>query len=193
MELQTDAYINHDLKSITRLLLTSNDHQRLKWSKQLIFKLNLIHKTNVECSLNVELLKIDENDNLVITDSGNDREKFPDLRYLPPECVKKNYPIKSMQSDVWAAGICFYFINTGKFPWNKASLKDNNYRNWIENGKLEGLRGDFCNNVLKIVLCENPEKRNLKRVMEKVIELPLNFGAVGKFFFFIILSIFIRC
>ena len=185
INLHHGSYRSPHLKSIKQALADSDQAQRIKWSKQLIFKLNLIHSTHVHSSLNVESLKVDKNDNLIIIDRQidcvNKSKNLIDLKYIPPENILNKTSQKSKSADIWAAGVCIYFINTNKFPWNKALITDENYKIWTESGKLKDLQDSFCIKVLKIMLSENPDNRlKLKKTLEKVLERPLNFGAVGK-------------
>ena len=183
MNLHHGSYKSPHLKSIKQALANSDQAQRLKWSKQLIFKLKLIHSTHVHGSLNVESLKVDKNDNLVIIDTRVDQHQeaksFCDLKYVAPENLL-NKSCKSKSADIWAAGICVCFINTGKFPWRKASITDNNFEVWAKTGVLEDVDDELCMKVLKCMLCTDPnERQTLKKTIKRLFQRPSNLQVVG--------------
>ena len=182
INLHHGSYGSPHLKSIKQALADSDQAQRLKWSKQLIFKLKLIHSTHVHGSLNVESLKVDKNDNLVIIDSRDQQHEiksFCDLKYVAPENLLYK-SCKSKSADIWGAGICVCFINTNKFPWRTASITDSNFEVWAKTGMLEDVDDEFCMKILKCMLCTDPkERQTLKKTIKKLFQRPPNFKVVG--------------
>ena len=183
INLHYGSYKSPHLKSIKQALADCDQVQRLKWCRQLIFKLNLIHSTHVHSSLNVESLKVDANDNLVIIDSQVDQQhetkSFCDLKYVAPENLLHN-SCNSKPADIWAAGICICFINTNRFPWRTASISDNNFEVWFKTGMLEDVDDEFCMRVLKCMLCtDSNERQTLKKTIKKLFQIPPNFEVVG--------------
>ena len=133
---------------------------RLKWCKQLIYKLHLIHdKFDIVSNLTLSKLKIDSCDNLIITNIKSQNEEHQNyLQYKAPEYFfgsKEN----NKSSDVWRAGICVFYICFLKFPWKKASISDKQYLMWVYQNKLPCNNNNVDLGALKNMLCVDYKTR----------------------------------
>uniref|UniRef100_A0A7S4KS31 Protein kinase domain-containing protein n=1 Tax=Paramoeba aestuarina TaxID=180227 RepID=A0A7S4KS31_9EUKA len=92
---------------------------------QLVLGMEYVHSLNIiHCDLKLENLLVDVNEKLRIIDFGlsffdGDQDKYFDgftPYYVPPELADiKQKP--SFAGDIWSAGIIFYALLTGTFPF----------------------------------------------------------------------------
>ncbi|KAI0330275.1 kinase-like protein, partial [Cubamyces sp. BRFM 1775] len=55
--------------------------------------------------------------------------------YMSPECVDmadKLYPYSTIRSDIWALGVILVNMVTGYLPWERATLKDSQFEQFLE-------------------------------------------------------------
>ncbi|KAH9896928.1 kinase-like domain-containing protein [Cubamyces lactineus] len=55
--------------------------------------------------------------------------------YMSPECVDiadKLYPYSTIRSDIWALGVILVNMVTGYLPWGRATLKDDQFQQFLE-------------------------------------------------------------
>ena len=119
------------LVSLTKALKFSSKQVRNKWCKQLLYKLFIIHNEfdNAKCNVCLENLKVNEDNNLVLTNvfqsSTTDTKLATDTKFKAPELLNCNNGSKA--GDVWAAGICIYYVINSSFPWQVGDEKDENF------------------------------------------------------------------
>jgi len=135
----------------------------------------------VHCDLKPEniLMENKTSDKIKIIDLGLseivDKSSFlkserGSIYYLAPEMIMKNYNYKV---DIWAAGIIFYVLLTGKPPFN-AVHKDSMGTRHLDMEKIKNLilmgkinydfpvfqgSGQSLKELIKIMLTRNPKKR----------------------------------
>ena len=165
---------------LTEALQFSDQQLKDKWCEQLLYKLHIIHNVfeNAQCNICLENLKVDKkSDNLVLVNVSQhatcDTELIEDASFKAPELV--NCRKRSKAGDIWAAGICIYFINNLSFPWNTATKNDNNFCLWSNNGVFPcNLNNIFLKTSMEM-LCVDPKKRPsietaIKEVNDKEVD-----------------------
>ena len=173
------------LSTLKDALKLSSEELRKKWVKQLIYKLYMIHSKfkSIHGNICLEALKINNEDNLILDGfSGKLVDKSEvEAKYKSPELLIENKASKA--GDIWAAGICIYFINNLAFPWKAASNNDENYTTWVQEGVFEKNGNNFDYSVLKLMLCVDIEKRiNLKSLILQNFECIDDTDAISKSF-----------
>ena len=163
------------LTPLTKVLESSSQQLRNKWCEQLLYKLHIIHNKfkNAKFSVCLGNLKIDKSNNLVLinvldnTTSKNKATKQEDVRYKAPELINCNETNKA--GDVWATGICIYFIINYTFPWKVANKNDKNFCLWANKGTFPQNMNSYHTRILKKMLCVDstmrPSIKNVFRVM----------------------------
>ena len=164
---------NGSLIALTEVLRCSTRQLRDKWCNQLLYKLHIIHNVleNSHCSICLNSLKVDNENNLVIVNVlenvSNYTKLQTDMRFKAPELTSRN--TKSKAGDVWATGICIYYINNLEFPWSIADDRDENYRLWKESGKFSSSL--FHSKIVNKALVVDPKKRSK---IEEIIKTTSN-------------------
>ena len=175
------------LSTLKDALKLSSEELRKKWVKQLIYKLYMIHSKfkSIHGNICLEALKINNEDNLILDGFS---EKLIDkseveAKYKSPEFLIENKASKA--GDIWAAGICIYFINNLAFPWKVASNNDENYKTWVQKGLFTKGLNNFFHDILKSMLCVDILKRvHLKAVILHKFECIDDSDAISKFVLF---------
>ena len=164
---------NGSLIALTEVLRCSTPQLRNKWCNQLLYKLHIIHNVfeKYHCNICLDSLKVDNKNNLVIVNVlenvSNYKESQTDIRFKAPELINRN--IRSKAGDVWATGICIYYIKNLKFPWNIADDRDENYRLWKKSGKF--LSSLLQSEIINKALVVDPKKRSK---IEEIIKTTSN-------------------
>ena len=155
--------INKDLVPLTKVLETSNQQLKNEWCRQLLYKLNIIHNSfeNVQCDICLNNLKVDNKNNLVlvnVSENPNINRQIPeDIKFKAPELIGNNK--RSKEGDIWATGICLFFINNLSFPWKIAANNDNNFYSWANEGIFPTNLNNSYSQVVKKMLCVQPQMR----------------------------------
>ena len=179
-----------NLTALSTVLDSSSQQLRHKWCESLLYKLYIIHNEfeNANCNVCLKNLKIDNHNNLVlvnVSDNGKLSEKTrtqTDARFVAPELMKCNETSKA--GDVWAAGICIYYIINSSFPWNIADKSDERFCAWAKRGVFPGSSDDLFMRVVKKILCVDSEMRPcIKNVISLTYDTETDKSVVGKFFF----------
>ena len=164
---------NGSLIALIEVLRCSTPQLRNKWSNQLLYKLHIIHNVfkNSHCNICLDSLKVDNKNNLVIVNVlenvSNYTESQTDIKFKAPELINRN--IRSKAGDVWATGICIYYIKNLEFPWNIADDRDENYQLWKKFGKLSSSL--FQSEIINKALVVDPKKRSK---IEEIIKTTSN-------------------
>ena len=164
---------NKSLVPLTKAHRFSSKQVRNKWCKQLLYKLHIIHTefADAQCNVCLENLKVDENNDLVLTNvsenSTNDAEKVTDVKYKAPELLRCNEHSKA--GDVWATGICIYFIINSTFSWKIAVENDCDFSLWKTEGKFSSTVDSSLTRILEQMLCVKPDMRADTREILKML------------------------
>ena len=154
---------------------------KLKWTKQLIFKLNLIYliPKSSHNTIDIECLKIDAENDLIVDLNLKNENSYYKPHYLHPSHYfgrKLSYK----ERDIWTTGICIYYINTLSFPWKKASLNDKDFKVWIKEGKFKDTVDEPLLALLKDMLNVN-QRLSMKVIINKLLKIKPNQKAMSKF------------
>ena len=159
-----------NLTNIVNALPVADKQTRVRWSKELIYKLHLIQTRFFDDSyvISLDCLYVDSNNNLLIDIIGSYNADEKILCYKPPEAYfRKN--LSKNQIEIWSAGICIYFINALEFPWKKASVNDVQFRNYI---KKKIFSHDLDKNIREILMLllnvESAERQSMKSIVTKM-------------------------
>ena len=165
--------MDNNLVPLLELLKASSQKLKDRWCKQLLYKLNIIHNSfeNVKYMICFDNLMIDRNNNLVlinVSDKPCLMRKLQDYTdFKAPELVGSS--IRSKAGDIWAAGICIYYINNLCFPWKIAANTDKRYCMWANEGLFPSSSENSYTQVLKQMLCVDPQLRpSVKDVIKSV-------------------------
>ena len=168
-----------NLTALTTVLHSSSQQLRHKWCERLLYKLYITHNKfkNAKCNVCLDNLKIDEHNNLVlvnVSDNGklseeNNTRKQTDARFVAPELMKCNETSKA--GDVWAAGICIFYIINSKFPWKTAARSDERFFEWASRGVFPGSADDsYMRAVRKMLYVDSDMRPNIKNVISIMLD-----------------------
>ena len=174
------------LTSLVSILERSSQQLKNKWSKQLLYKLYIIHNrfNTAHCNVCIDSLKVDENNNLVlINSSGNKGCNKISMngcdRFKAPEVIEKSRISKA--GDIWATGICIYYIINSTFPWKTATKSDKNFCLWADKGVLPKSVNNPYTRVLRRMLCIDYKVRpSIKRVIRVTMDAGKDKNAISK-------------
>ena len=176
----------NNLISLKKALKHSNEQLRDSWCEQLLYKTYIIHSEfeNVNYNVCLKNLKVDSENKLVITnisENTNVETKVKtDVRFKAPELIGCNK--RSKAGDVWATGICVFYIKNFGFPWKSAAKSDENYSLWAEKGTFPCCVNSSNLRTLKQMLCVEPEKRpSIKNVIKSTYNDEVNLTVLSKF------------
>lgn len=86
--------------------------------------------------------------------------------FASPEILKRK-PVDNFCADIWALGVTFFFICTGKYPWSLNSIQNfyGSIINWIyEEYQIEDkFMRKLIRNCLKV---EQTERPSIKEIVE---------------------------
>ena len=154
---------------------------RENWAKSLIFNLRFLHEIGVvHGNINLQNIHVDSRNKITIVDNRSpDLKRTDSLLYKSPEFFfgSKN---ESKDSDVWAAGICVYYIIAVKFPWQRASISDRHYMEWVKEGKLSS-RNEGCFEVAIKIMLGVSSRPPLNSITKKFLKPKLNSKIICKF------------
>ena len=186
---KNNAERENGLISLKKVLKSSNEELRNKWCEQLLYKTYIIHKEfeNVNFNVCLDNLKIDSENNLVIINVSEkkyaDTDFMTDDRFKAPELI--NGSKRSKAGEVWATGICVFYIKNLCFPWRSAVESDKNYSLWAKKGIFSTSVSSLNLRILKQMLCVDPEKRpSIKNVIQSTLKKEVDVIALSKFVHF---------
>ena len=172
---------NSNLISIVNVLSKAGKETRIRWSNELILKLQLLQTKSFEddYTITLDCLYVDSNNCLVVDIIGSHSVSEKNLLYKPPEEYFVKNPSKN-QTDVWSTGICIYYINTLAFPWNKASLSDAKFKKFVTRKKFfHDLEKDIAKTLLLMLNVEPTERKLMENVSRKIQQSSPNFEIIG--------------
>ena len=173
--------VKNSFTFLAKALHTADTATKLKWTRQLIFKLNLIHsvpKSNHD-TIDIECLKIDAEKYLVLDINSRVKKSFIKQSYIHP-IYYFGHKLNYKKQYIWSAGICIYYINTSNFPWKKASLNDKDFRIWIKEGRFKDTIDEPLMALLKDML--NVDQRlSIKVILKKLLKMKPNQKAMSEF------------
>ena len=175
------------LTSLAKVLETSSQQLKNKWCKQLLYKLYIIHNkfNTAHCNICLGNLKVDKNNNLVLINSSDNQScnKISMNRgdkFKAPEVIEKSKISKA--GDIWAAGICIYYMLNSSFPWKTATESDKNFCFWVEKGIFPKSVDSPYTRVLRKMLCVDYKVRpSIKRVIRITMDPSIDKNAISKF------------
>ena len=187
------------LVALTKVLGVSSQQLKSKWCEQLLYKLHIIHNKfkNAHFSICLENLKVDKNNNLVLINVSDCQDKSlkkeastqRDVRFKAPELIKCNE--KSKAGDIWATGICIYFIINYTFPWKAATESDKNFCLWANNGTFPLNMNSCYTRVLNKMLCVDSEMRpSIKNVFRIMYDKGIDKNVISKLY---LLKFYLKC
>ena len=179
-----NIYKSNHFTSILNVLSKTDMNTRLRWSKEIICKLSLIHETFIgeNCKISLNSIKIDPTGNLVIDIVEPKQVSIHDHFYTPPEKYFEHIADDS-KATIWSAGICIYYINSLNFPWKKASVSDESYRKFVKEKSFPHKLEKSIKNALMLMLNVNNKTRQpLKEVIKKVQKQSVNRKVISKLF-----------
>ena len=179
------------LAALTEVLEISSKQLRNKWCEQLLYKLYIIHNEfkNTEFNICIENLNIDENNNLVLINVyGTQNSNFSvqsntktkqDIKFIAPELIENNEKTKA--GDIWAAGVCIFYIINSSFPWEAANKSDKSFCEWADKGIFPKSIDSSYIKPLKKMLCVDSDLRpNIKDVIKLTLHAGTDKKVIGK-------------
>ena len=136
--------------------------------KQIILALKYIHKNNIiHRDIKLDNILIDLDNNIKICDFGVSRiiakneimnEQCGTLAYIAPE-ILLNQGYQGFGIDIWSSGILLYAMLNGGVPFKGSSASE--LKNIIIKGEFKEIKGVSyeANNIIKRLLCVDPNKR----------------------------------
>ena len=180
--------INKDLVPLTKVLQTSDQQLKNEWCRQLLYKLNIIHNSfeNAQCDICLNNLKVDSKNNLVLVNVSEkptiNREIPENVKFKAPELIGNNNTSK--EGDIWATGICLFFIKNLSFPWKIAASNDHNFYSWANEGIFPSILNDSYSQVVKQMLCVQPQLRpSIKGVIKNTHSFDTDPNILSEFFY----------
>ena len=178
--------MNKQLISLTEVLNTSSQKLRNKWCKQLLYKLNIIHNAFqiAQCNICLDNFKVDKNNNLNlvnVSEKPGVYRKIPiDVKFLAPELLGGN--IRSKAGDIWATGICIFFINNLYFPWKIATNNDIKFYSWANDGIFPtNLDNSYLEAAKKMLSVEPQMRPSIKNVIKMTLDRESDGNSLSKF------------
>ena len=175
------------LVPLTKVVSFSSKKLRQKWCKQLLYKLHIIHSefANAHCNVCLDNLKVDGNNDLVLTNvsenSANDAKLVTDAEFKAPELL--NCDETSKAGDVWAAGMCVYYVINLSFPWQVADEKDASFCLWKREGKFSSTVESSFVKVIAQMLCVDPVVRaSTKEALKRLWDDKTDAEVLSKFY-----------
>ena len=162
----------NDLNNIVNVLEKASKETRMRWSKELICKLHLIQANFSDGNYNITLkcLKVDSSNNLVIDLVEPHLVRENNSSYKTPEQFFCEHS-ENCKTNIWAAGICIYYLNTMTFPWKRASLNDENFRRWVGKKEFKHELDKVIFDILKLLLTVDSNQRPvITEVVKKAYE-----------------------
>ena len=181
-EALNETGIKDYLKSIVDLLPKANKETRLRWSSELVSKLDLIQEMNLEKNYKITLdcIKIDPDDNLTIDLIGSSFNGEIDDVYKTPEYFFGE-PYDAEKSNIWSAGVCVYYIGNLSFPWKRASLSDARFRRWVSQKVFKDALEDSTMRALGCMLAADVKQRPcMKEVTRQMCRTSPNSSVISK-------------
>ena len=163
--------MDNNLVPLLELLNASSQKLKDRWCKQLLYKLNIIHNSfeNVQCNICFDNLMVGRNNSLVLINVSNKpylaRKLQNHTAFKAPELVGNS--LRSKPGDIWAAGICIYYINNLCYPWKIAANTDERYCMWVKEGIFPSNLENSYSKIVKQMLCVDP---NLRPSVKKLIK-----------------------
>ena len=164
---------------LAEALHTADTAIKLKWTRQLIFKLKLIHSKprSNHNAIDIECLKIDAENNLIVDLNLKIKNSMFKQHYIHPSHYfgrKLNYK----ERDIWTTGICIHYINTSNFPWKKASLTDKDFKIWVKEGRFKETIDERLLALFKNMLNVN-QRLSIKVIVNKLLKIKPNQKAMS--------------
>ena len=179
------------LIALTKVLGVSSQELRTKWCKQLLYKLYIIHYKfeNAQCNICLDNLKVDANNNLVLINvsENQDSEISVDIEaktqvgvnFKAPELINCNGISKA--GDIWATGICIYYINNLSFPWKIAAKSDKNFFIWANKGVFpKSIDNCYAPVTKEMLSVESQIRPNIKNVIKQTCDTGIDKVVLGK-------------
>ena len=181
--------MNNDLIPLTEVLNTSSQQLRSEWCEQLLYKLHIIHNgfQNAQCNICLSNLMVDRNNDLVVVNVSEkpsiDIAMPNNTKFKAPELINKN--IRSKAGDVWATGICIYFINNLCFPWRIAANNDKTFYSWANEGIFPTNLNNSYLETVQQMLCVDPALRpSIRNVIKETYCCKIDENGLSKLLYF---------
>ena len=188
--------MDHNLVPLAEVLKVSGHELKEKWCRQLLYKLNIIHNSfeNFHCNICFDNLLVDRNNNLVLTNvsekSKTERKSQNHTAFIAPELLINSNKIRSKEGDIWASGICIFYINNSCYPWKIAANTDERYCMWAKEGILPSNLENSCSKIVKQMLCVDPKLRpSVKNVIKSVHGFKVDYHNLSELLFFYLINV----
>ena len=133
---------------------------------------------------------VDKNNNLVLINLSNNQScntslingaTHKDDRFKALELIRNCE--KSKAGDIWAAGICIYYMINSTFPWKIATKNDKSFCMWAERGVFPKSIYSSHTRVLKKMLCVDYKARpNIKGIIRTTVDTGTDPNVISKFY-----------
>ncbi|OHT06117.1 CAMK family protein kinase [Tritrichomonas foetus] len=144
-----------------------NEGEGAKIFQQLLLALSYLHDRNIaHRDIKPDNIMICEGGQVKLIDFGLCTNCGDSLRntfcgsplYAAPECIRSE-PYIAMKSDIWSAGVVFFVLITGEYPWNISNMVQ--MMKQIVDGFYIVPKNvsRSCSNVIKSMLNIDPNKR----------------------------------
>ena len=175
--------INKPYTCLKEKITFSSQHLRNKWCKQLLYKLNIIHNgfKQVHGSIRLDNLKVDQNENLILTyaSESSSVDVGKGMKFKAPELIHCNK--KSLTGDVWATGICIYYMTNLNFPWELAERSDERYCLWADEGILSTSKNNSYAQIIQQMVCvESKMRPSIENILKSTCEYKLDSDILSK-------------
>ena len=130
-----------------------------------------IKPDNIMINHNNEAVLIDFGVSALKGDDDFIHTKMGTLLYFAPEMLQsgKNFRVQGAKTDIWALGITFYYLITGKYPYEAGNFYDLKRKVLEEEINFENVLNLSAKNFLKKVLIKDS---NCRANLEDLISDP---------------------
>ena len=168
---------------MTKKVNFSSQHLRNKWCKQLLYKLYIIHNgfNKVHGSICLDNLKVDQNDNLILTNVSENSsvDVETDIKFKAPELISCCKTSKA--ADVWATGICIYYITYLNFPLETAERSDKRYCLMADEDILLSSKNISYTKIIQQMVCVDLKMRpSIKNILKSTCDYELDSNILSK-------------
>ncbi|KAK8872206.1 hypothetical protein M9Y10_007971 [Tritrichomonas musculus] len=158
-----------------------NSEKFISYSKQILEALNYCHSKNIaHRDIKPANIFLDQYDHPKLADFGLARqfdsnqtteEKCGTLMYFAPEFLKQPQQICPFKADIWALGITFYYLITGKKPFPNKTIDE--LKNAIQFGEITFPNKEIDPQIRFLISKMTTINRKMRPTAEQLLQYPI--------------------
>lgn len=164
----------------------------ITYAKQILQAISFCHSNNIaHRDLKPENIFLDQYDQVKLADFGmakqfeidtKSAEKCGSLMFLAPEAFLYQ-EINPFKADIWALGITFFYMATGKYPFRNASKEE--MQQHISRGEIDFRHYEIHPTIKALIKKMTIKDQNNRPTVDKLLELPIFSQTINKNVIFI--------